>query len=332
VTEANINEFGRFDELILTVDNDKARAFFIVVEKQKYRDYRLKMLVDRYLRAFILSGGIDPYPDVADAQEHKSSKQQDQAQKESDNSEESVYSVSTTVKAKKVGQWYSSSNAVACLMDTGCFACVEDKVCLNDKKYVGRDQDTGNMRLTTYAKAHEEECFLQFVTDNDGNLHYVKLPAAIADKEFKYSDHISDDILKQYGLVNEMSDQMLTAIEKMEFGPALKELMSKRICDYSVRLLHDITGLDTATINNMRKSQNMTQLNVVSACLGIHLPYPVSTAMLELANIIFSMSRGPESNKTYIQLLSTRWASDYEDIYDDLKEQGLQDLIKQPPI
>ena len=332
VTEANINEFGRFDELILTVDNDKARAFFIVVEKKKYRDYRLKMLVDRYLRAFILSGGIDPYPDVADAQEHKSSKQQDQAQKERDNSEESVYSVSTTVKAKKVGQWYSSSNAVACLMDTGCFACVEDKVCLNDKKYVGRDQETGNMRLTTYAKAHEEECFLQFVIDNDGNLHYVKLPAAMADKEFKYSDHISDDILKQYGLVNEMSDQMLTAIEKMEFGPALKELMSKRICDYSVRLLHDITGLDTATINNMRKSQNMTQLNVVSACLGIHLPYPVSTAMLELANIIFSMSRGPESNKTYIQLLSTRWASDYEDIYDDLKEQGLQDLIKQPPI
>ena len=50
------------------------------------------------------------------------------AQKERDNSEESVYSVSTTVKAKKVGQWYSSSNAVACLMDTGCFACVEDKV------------------------------------------------------------------------------------------------------------------------------------------------------------------------------------------------------------
>jgi type I restriction enzyme R subunit len=53
---------------------------------------------------------------------------------------------------------------------------------------------------------------------------------------------------------------------------------------------------------------------------------------LELANIIFSMSRGPESNRTYVQLLSTRWESDYEDIYDDLKEQGLQDLIKQPPI
>lgn len=69
------------DKLILTVDNDKARSYFIVVEKQKYRDYRLKMLVDRYLREFILSDGIDHYPDVADAQGHKSSKQQDQTQK-----------------------------------------------------------------------------------------------------------------------------------------------------------------------------------------------------------------------------------------------------------
>lgn len=69
------------DELILTVDNDKARSYFIVVEKQKYRDYRLKMLVDRYLREFILSDGIDHYPGVADAQGHKSSKQQDQTQK-----------------------------------------------------------------------------------------------------------------------------------------------------------------------------------------------------------------------------------------------------------
>lgn len=69
------------DELILTVDNDKARSYFIVVEKQKYRDYRLKMLVDRYLREFILSDGIDHYPGVTDAQGHKSSKQQDQTQK-----------------------------------------------------------------------------------------------------------------------------------------------------------------------------------------------------------------------------------------------------------
>ena len=108
----------------------------------------------------------------------------------------------------------------------------------------------------------------------------------------------------------------------------------------------DIIIADTAEDETIGKCAEMRNLHGKVAISGLHtipsrpveifaagyLPYPVSTAMLELANIIFSMSRGPESNKTYIQLLSTRWASDYEDIYDDLKEQGLQDLIKQPPI
>ena len=33
------------DELILIIDNNKARSLFIVIEKQEHRDCRLKMLV-----------------------------------------------------------------------------------------------------------------------------------------------------------------------------------------------------------------------------------------------------------------------------------------------
>ena len=54
--------------------------------------------------------------------------------------------------------------------------------------------------------------------------------------------------------------------------------------------------------------------------------------MLELASIVFRMDRLPESNKTYVQLLSIRWASDYGDIYDDLKKEGMDELIKQPQL
>ena len=239
--------------------------------------------------------------------------------------------VRTTVKSQKLNQWYQSSQAVACMMNTGCFAYVENKVCLDEPKYVER-QESGKMRLTSYAKEHEEECFLQFKVDADGNLHYVKLPESVADKEFRYSDHISEEILTQYGLVNEIANQMLAAIRDMEFGDALKELMSERICHYSVGLLKSTTGLDNRTISNMREGKNLTDVNVVSACLGIHLPFPVSNNMLELANLIFRMDKGPDKNKTYIQLLTLRWASDYGDIYDDLEEQGLEALIKKPPI
>lgn len=341
VTETNYKEFGYFDELVASVDKGKAKKFFVVIERDNYRDYRLNMYISAYLKRFIISGGVDPYADVID-NGRKASKADDSGQAQSGDvvveddimQEEDIVGdviVKTTIKSRKLNQWYQSSQAVACMMNTGCFAYVEEKVCLDEPKYVER-QESGKIRLTPYAKEHEEECFLQFKVDADGKLHYIKLPESIADKEFRYSDHISDDILTKYGLVNEIANQMLAAIRDMEFGDALTELMSDRICHYSVGLLRSTTGLDNHTISNMREGKSLTDVNVVSACLGIHLPFPVSNNMLELANIIFRMDKGPDKNKTYIQLLTLRWASDYGDIYDDLKEQGLESLIKKPPI
>ena len=341
VTETNYKEFGYFDELVASVDKGKAKKFFIVIERDNYKDYRLNMYISTYLKKFVISGGVDPYADIIDSGRKSSKKDTDEhAQSEDtvvvvditqDDDAVGDVIVKTTVKSRKLNQWYQSSQAVACMMNTGCFAYVEDKVCLNEPKYVER-QESGKIRLTPYAKEHEEECFLQFKVDADGKLHYVKLPKSIADKEFRYSDHISEDILTKYGLVNEIANQMLAAIRDMEFGDALKELMSERICHYSVGLLRSTTGLDNHTIGNMREGKNLTDVNVVSACLGIHLPFPVSNNMLELANLIFRMDKGPDKNKTYIQLLTLRWASDYSDIYDDLEEQGLEELIKKPPI
>ena len=341
VTETNYKEFGYFDELVASVDKDKAKKFFIVIERDNYKDYRLNMYISTYLKKFVISGGVDPYADIIDSGRKSSKKDTDEhAQSEDtavvvditqDDDAVGDVIVKTTVKSRKLNQWYQSSQAVACMMNTGCFAYVEDKVCLDEPKYVER-QESGKIRLTPYAKEHEEECFLQFKVDADGKLHYVKLPQSIADKEFRYSDHISEDILTKYGLVNEIANQMLAAIRDMEFGDALKELMSERICHYSVGLLRSTTGLDNHTIGNMREGKNLTDVNVVSACLGIHLPFPVSNNMLELANLVFRMDKGPDKNKTYIQLLTLRWASDYSDIYDDLEEQGLEELIKKPPI
>lgn len=190
--------------------------------------------------------------------------------------------------------------------------------------------------MTPYAKEHEEECFLQFKMDENGKLHYVKLPESIADKEFRYSDAISEDILKQLGLVNEIAEEMLKAIRDLEFGDALRELMSKRICNYSAGLLRSTTGLDNNTISQMWNNKSLNKVNVVSACLGIHLPFPVSTEMVSLASISLAMNAGSPKNKaenqTYQSLLSLRWASDYSDIYADLLVEGMESLIRKPPM
>ena len=302
------------------------------------------MLITKYLKDFVISGGIDPYADIIESG-RKASKKQEQAQHESlsqyegdteieDTTSDDIV-VKTTVSSKRLSGWYDSSKAVACMMNTGCFAYVEEKVCLDEPKYIER-QESGKMRLTSYAKEHEEECFLQFKVGPDGKLHYVKLPESIADKEFHYSHFISEEILKQLGLVNEMAEMMLEAIQNMKFGAALRELMSKRICDYSAGLLKSTTGLDNKTISQMWNDKSLTKVNVISACLGIHLPFPVSTTMVTLASISLDMFVGPAEskaeNRTYHNLLSIRWASDYGDIFDDLKAEGMEKLIKQPPI
>lgn len=186
------------------------------------------------------------------------------------------------------------------------------------------------------AEEHEEECFLQFIVDEkDGTLHYVKLPKSKADEAFNYNDAITDDLLSQYGLVNEMSKEMLEAIEGEDFGPALDILMDKHICNYSARLLRSITGLDNRTISNMKKGENLTKPNVISACLGIHIPFRVSNHMLKLADLSLDMtSKGKvgADNETYDMLLHIKWMTDYGDIYDSLKTQSKEYLIHQPPL
>jgi len=58
-TEANINEYGRFDDLKKTVDRDKAKAYFEAVEGSSIPAFRLSIKIEKLLKDFILSGGFD---------------------------------------------------------------------------------------------------------------------------------------------------------------------------------------------------------------------------------------------------------------------------------
>lgn len=229
-------------------------------------------------------------------------------------------------------------NSNCCIVDTGCFAYVDNKLCVYNEKYLEKD-DKGNYFFTKYAIEHEEECFLQFVVDDKtGELHYLTLPESMASKSFNYYDELSElsdnDMLK-LGLVSEICIEMLTAINGLEFGDALAKLMSENICKCSVRTLKSQTGLDNITISNLKKNQNLTKSNVVSACLGIHIPFRVSTKLLQLAEVTIDVTlpgkKGVE-NGIYSHVLQLNWAMDYSDTYDELKNEHYEYLIHQPPL
>lgn len=342
VTKETIEAHGKFNELKATVDNQKARTFFVFAEGDNYQESRLAMYIERYLRQFLLSGGQDPYDYLYPKTKNSEVIREKNEREYNTNvgvvlTEEKMKGKSTvsTVKSATLNNWYSESKALACMIETDCFAYVENKLCIYDNKYIQRDEN-GRIVLTNYAKEHEEECFLQFIVDDEtGELHYVTLPAAMASKSFNYYDEINEDLLTQYGLVNEISHEMLVAINGLEFGGALTKLMSKNICNYSVRLLRATTGLDNNTISNLRKGANLTKLNVISACLGIHIPFRVSNKMLQLAELSLNSElpgkKGAE-NSIYDSLLHLKWATDYDDVYEELKAQSYNYLIHQPPV
>lgn len=59
VTEANINEFGRFDNLKQSVDVALAKAYFESISGESIKAFRIPMMIDQLLRRFIFWGGFD---------------------------------------------------------------------------------------------------------------------------------------------------------------------------------------------------------------------------------------------------------------------------------
>jgi len=59
ITDANINEFGRFDALKATADRKKARKYFEFIEKKSIIPPKIPIKIDKLLRDFILRGGFD---------------------------------------------------------------------------------------------------------------------------------------------------------------------------------------------------------------------------------------------------------------------------------
>ena len=58
LTELNINEYGRFDDLRNTVDKTKARAYFEKLEGTTIPPFKINIKVQNLLQKFIINGGF----------------------------------------------------------------------------------------------------------------------------------------------------------------------------------------------------------------------------------------------------------------------------------
>tara|TARA_R110000868_G_scaffold21144_2_gene88193 strand:+ start:6975 stop:10112 length:3138 start_codon:yes stop_codon:yes gene_type:complete len=58
-TEANLNEYGRFDALLATIDKEKAKAYFTALEGENIPAFKLNIRAADLLRTFIIQGGFE---------------------------------------------------------------------------------------------------------------------------------------------------------------------------------------------------------------------------------------------------------------------------------
>ena len=59
ITEENINDYGRFDELKATVDKQKAKAYFESLEGQSIPPFKVNIKTANLLQRFIIEGGFE---------------------------------------------------------------------------------------------------------------------------------------------------------------------------------------------------------------------------------------------------------------------------------
>lgn len=59
LTENNLNEFGRFEKLVATIDTSRAIRFLSQYDSGYATEFRAKIRVRTLLKDFVLEGGFD---------------------------------------------------------------------------------------------------------------------------------------------------------------------------------------------------------------------------------------------------------------------------------
>ncbi len=189
-------------------------------------------------------------------------------------------------------------------------------------------------------KTKSNKLYLRFVLDSDENIidkyHYVTVHEG--EEEEKATDYYTilyDEPDKiDFELENEISREILKQIEGLDFGGALIKIKSEYICNLSYGQLQDECGVDRSTIAAMARSERLSVTNVVSICLGIHVPYAVSQKLLYLAGINIDVTIPGalgEKNRLYDHLLHDYWRKKYVNTYNYVNniDHG-HNLIHQP--
>lgn len=174
----------------------------------------------------------------------------------------------------------------------GVYIYVDSHICLNDPKYIFKDED-GNVQMTDYGRLHIDECCLVFLLKPSGkNKHseeFYKECVLCRDSnsgiEFHtiFSKEANASVMEKADAILARETEIQRVLQNLPaaFGEALVYLMDWT--KISVETLAEKALISSKTVQRMRNDSSYPKNidSVVAICIGMHLPTELSKALID---------------------------------------------------
>lgn len=247
-----------------------------------------------------------------------------------------------SINSQDVLYEYATKPALKQLLDSGEFLYVNAHVCINDPKYIQKN-DAGYATLTDYARNHIDECCLIFDVKAKANDRYgieyykeaVLFRSVTTDRfievSFSESQHnlsAEEVVNKRMALGRKASE--IASIQRQlpqTFGDSVVAHMNR--IGISVEGLAEKADLSTKTIQRIRNELDYKPKfgTVVSICVGLQLPLPLSLDLVQKSGNVFMP--GSQKHILYQWILSGMYLSPIEECNELMKASDYKVLSKE---
>lgn len=215
----------------------------------------------------------------------------------------------------------------------GSYIYVDAHMCLNDPKYVTRD-DNDVVQMTEYGRLHIDECCLAFTlkvkaTNKYGEEFYKEcvlhrdVDSGIV-FQTSFAKDVSSDVMGKADaiLAREKEIQKVLQALPAQFGPALIYLMDW--VEISEETLAEKALISTKKVQRMRNDPTYPKDidSVVAICIGMNLPPELSAALIDRSGFTLRLAQN-ESHLMYNFFLNHLYMHSIHDCNDMLVAKNL---------
>lgn len=243
-----------------------------------------------------------------------------------------------TVSYKDIYNKICTGGNITLLIYQGNFVLVENHLCINNKKYVEKNE-YGEDRLTEYARYHIDECCVKFICEtgnsiiNSSKLETLCYLCRDFAKDMAFAVEISKDnarlldspdLLSRYEDYRKTISEVKQDISYKQLPDILKYFVENLKLD--VKGLAIDTGLDERTVRRYLNGENKVpeKRTVIALCMAMNLPPDIIEIVLRQSHI--ALAYGNDDDDALLSVISLMRGKPIKKINKYLTDIGLEPL------